>query len=592
MFGEFSVNNVVLNDMHFVAGNYSETVLESDDVMLCDEPTVILTRSSPTPNLLVVTPVARVAQVKKEYLPHGGNSLDVEYIKTVQTADVPTAMTDDTSRGFSSISDRFPLSKVGKVRCSMPKRVFGTSLKIKTQHVAAPFSISRLLSATTPELTQVDQMTVLEDGTVDDDTIVAEEEKAVTTTFVAGSNYMQKMSDVYRHQATDMEEIEMEQLRWKIQEQVFQRYFQQEQKYEEWGKLDEQDTRVCFVPGERRANILAEKKFHDNAVRDAMGKGNATWVKERRARFEDEIRQFYREETRHKQELMLTRLEKVSPFSKFPILGNRFLLLRLRGKGGNGEVWDVVDYANNKLMCALKLSTSIRHAQREHNTHSKLNHPNIVQVGEVPFLIRYEQQQYTAFTVASVQSDLQQLIEMYEYLDDDSAYKVLSQLLSSLKYLHEEMGVAHYDLKPSNILIDRDGCVKLTDFDLTRLAKAATSSSRVGTLRYLPPECFRPTRVDCEATAEKADMWMVGIVYCMMVTGKHPICPNKSTQAEVESVMRKYTGEVRYARPVCDLTRWILQGCLHPDPRCRPTAAQLLVALQDVVPRHLRLIMR
>lgn len=67
---------------------------------------------------------------------------------------------------------------------------------------------------------------------------------------------------------------------------------------------------------------------------------------------------------------MLTRLEKVSPFSKFPILGNRFLLLRLRGKGGNGEVWDVVDYANNKQLCALKLSTSIRHAQREHHTHS------------------------------------------------------------------------------------------------------------------------------------------------------------------------------------------------------------------------------
>ena len=38
---------------------------------------------------------------------------------------------------------------------------------------------------------------------------------------------------------------------------------------------------------------MAEKKFHDNAVRDAMGKGNATWVKERRTRFEEEIRQFY-----------------------------------------------------------------------------------------------------------------------------------------------------------------------------------------------------------------------------------------------------------------------------------------------------------
>ncbi|KAE8876579.1 hypothetical protein PF005_g11367 [Phytophthora fragariae] len=582
MFGGFSANSGANDSVQFVAGNYSGAAQDSDDDMFCDEPCVVLTRSSPTPNLLAVVPVARV---KQEAAPYDGAMVDVEYSATVKTVAVPAAAAaDNAAGGFSSISDRFPLSKVGKVSCGMTKQVFCTP-----QEPKQPMPMSRLLNAT-PEMTQADQMTVLVgDGTVDDNTIKAEPEGGATT-FVAGNNHVQQqmplMSDVYRYQATDVEENEMEQLRWNIQEQVFQRYFQQGQKYEEWGKLEEQDTRVFFIPGGRRENILAEKRFHDNAVRDAMGKGNATWVKERRARFEEEIRQFYREETRHKQELMLTRLEKVSPFSKFPILGNRFLLLRLRGKGGNGEVWDVVDYANNKQLCALKLSTSIRHAQREHHTHSKLYHPNIVQVGEVPFLIRYQQQQYTAFTVASVQSDLQQLIEMYEYLDDDSAYKVLSQLLSSLKYLHEDVGVAHYDLKPSNILIDHDGCVKLTDFDLTRNAKSATSNSTVGTLRYLPPECFRPNRGDCEATAEKADMWMVGIVYCMMVTGKHPICPDKSTPADVKSTMAQYTGELRYARPISDLSRWILQGCLHPDPRCRPTAAQLLVAMQNVVPQQ------
>jgi hypothetical protein len=52
------------------------------------------------------------------------------------------------------------------------------------------------------------------------------------------------------------------------------------------------------------------------------------------------------------------------------VLGNRFLLVRLRGKGGNGEVWDVIDYVDNKKYCALKLSTSVKHAQKEHYTHS------------------------------------------------------------------------------------------------------------------------------------------------------------------------------------------------------------------------------
>ncbi|ETL25100.1 serine/threonine protein kinase [Phytophthora nicotianae CJ01A1] len=584
MFGGFSANSGANDKVQFVAGNYSGAQ-DSDDDMFCDEPNVVLTRSSPTPHLLAVAPVARVAEIKEEAMPYDGAMVNVEYSTTVKTVIVPAVKPNDATGGFSSISDRFPLSRVGKVSCGMTRQVLCTPQVPKVQ-ITAPIPMSRLLNAT-PELTQEDQMTVLvEDGTVDENTIKAEPEGATTTTFVAGANHMQQMpvSDVYKYQATDVEENEMEQLRWNIQEQVFQRYFEQGQKFEEWGHLEEKDSRVFFVAGERRENIMAEKRFHDNAVRDAMGKGNATWVKERRDRFEAEIRRFYHDETRHKQELMLTRLEKVSPFSKFPILGNRFLLLRLRGKGGNGEVWDVVDYANSKQLCALKLSTSIRHAQREHHTHSKLNHPNIVQVGEAPFLIRYQQQQYTAFTVASVESDLQQLIEMYEHFDDDSAYKVLSQLLNALKYLHEDMGVAHYDLKPSNILIAQGGCVQLTDFDLTRDAKAATSNSTVGTLRYLPPECFRPNRSDCEATAEKADMWMVGIVYCMMVTGKHPICPDKSMHAEVKAMMAQYTGELRYARPISDLSRWILQGCLHPDPRCRPTAAQLLVALQNVVP--------
>ncbi|CEG46584.1 serine threonine protein kinase [Plasmopara halstedii] len=571
MFGGSNTYSDPNGTIQFVAGNYCGTTHDFEDDMFCDEPNVVLTRSSPTPNLLVV-PVARVAEVKEETVSFDGTMVDVEFSATVETVMVPTTTPNSVANGFLSISDRFPLSKVGKVCIGTSKQVFCTSHESK-QQFTAPIPISRLLNDT-PEMTQVEQITVLvEDGTIDDNTIKAEPEGA--TTFLASSATQHPvMSDVYHYQATDVQENEMEQLRWNIQEQVFQRYFHQAQKYEEWGKLEEKDARVFFIPGGRRENIKAEKRFHDNAVRDATGKGNATWVKERRDRFEEEIRLFFRDETRHKQELMLTRLEKVSPFSKFPILGNRFLLLRLRGKGGNGEVWDVVDYANNKQLCALKLSTSIQHAQREHLTHSKLCHPNIVQVGDTPFLIRYQQQQYTAFTVASVQSDLQQLIEVYEHLDDDSAYKVLFQLLNALKYLHEDIGVAHYDLKPSNILIDHDG------------AKAPTHNSTVGTLRYLPPECFRSNRSDCEATAEKADVWMVGVVYCMMVTGKHPICPEKSTQDEVKTLMSQYTGDFRYARPISDLSRWIMQGCLHPDPRCRPTATQLLVALQDVVPRQ------
>ncbi|GAB9470784.1 hypothetical protein Gpo141_00008019 [Globisporangium polare] len=391
-----------------------------------------------------------------------------------------------------------------------------------------------------------------------------------------------QLPKLYQYVATKTEEDDMEQLRWEIQESVFHRYFALQQREPQWGAVEERDARIFFHPGKRRAAIMIEKKFHDSTYQEGIADGDASWYKARRAQFAEVYREFCRDETKHKQEIMLTRLEKNSTFSKFPILGNRFLLVRLLGKGGNGEVWNVIDYADNKRSCALKLSTSVKHAQQEHLTHSKLNHPKIVDVGDTAYLIEYRQQCYTAFTVDSVETDLQQLIEMHGHFDEESALNILFQLLTSLSYLHNERKIAHYDLKPSNILVTKDVCVKLTDFDLARDVHEPISSSSVGTLRYLPPECYRPNFGDCQGTAEKADIWMVGIVFCLMLWGKHPICGEKSTIDEAKASIARYNGQLTYSQPVPDRSRWIIQGCLHPDPRCRPSASQLLQALQTI----------
>ncbi|TMW67759.1 hypothetical protein Poli38472_007431 [Pythium oligandrum] len=390
----------------------------------------------------------------------------------------------------------------------------------------------------------------------------------------------------YQYKATKSELDEMEQLKWNIQQQVFQRYHDLKAKEVQWGSLEIRDSRVFFHPGKRREAIMREKKFHDATYKDGLADGDPSWYKTRQAQFAELMREFVRDETKHKQELMLAHLEKSSPFCKFPILGNRFILMRLLGKGGNGEVWEVIDYANKKQRCALKLSVSHRHAWREHYTHSRLCHQHIVGVGDSAYTIEYRQQLYTAFTVECVDSDLQQLIEMFEHFDETSALKVLYQLLTALTYLHDEMKIAHYDLKPTNILVGRDECVKLTDFDLARNVNEPIVSSVVGTLRYLPPECFRPNFGDCQGTAEKADIWMVGVVYCVMLWGKHPIVADKASHDEARAMLGRYNGTLHYPREVSDLSRWIIQGCLHPDPRCRPSAFQLLQALQNAAARQ------
>lgn len=144
------------------------------------------------------------------------------------------------------------------------------------------------------------------------------------------------------------------------------------------------------------------------------------------------------------------------------------------------------------------------------------------------------------------------------------------------------MYIAHYDIKPSNILVGWNECIKLTDFDLARRIHEPIKSSVVGTLRYLPPECFRPNFGACQATAEKADIWMIGIVYCVLLCGQHPIVAEKASSDAVRATLKEYTGRLEYFNgvEVSELSRWIIQGCLDPDPRRRPTASELVQTLE------------
>ncbi|GLE00191.1 hypothetical protein PINS_up008918 [Pythium insidiosum] len=490
---------------------------------------------------------------------------------------------------FSSIAEDYPLSRTGTSNLLQLQSSSNMSLAPIDQHSTAATSagsigfvpfVSTAERATPPlgtilEVTQPDEQTILNRSAT-----IRKESGDENRHSPFGPIVMQE-TQPYQYNATKSEVDEMEQMKWNLQEQVFQRYFDLKQKEPQWGSLEVRESRIFFHPGKRREAIMTEKKFHDQTYREGITGGDAAWYRNRRAQFDELLRDFTRDETKHKQELMLAHLEKNSPFSKFPILANRFLMMRLLGKGGNGEVWDIIDFADQKRRWALKLSVSHKHARREHYTHSRLRHPNIVGVGDAAYTIEYRQQLYTGFTVESVDTDLQQLIEMFEYFDEGSALKVLYQLLNALTYLHDEMKIAHYDIKPTNILIGRDESVKLTDFDLARNVHEPITSSVVGTLRYLPPECFRPNFGDCQGTAEKADIWMVGVVFCVMLWGKHPIVADKATHDQARAMIGRFTGAIHYPHPISELSRWIIQGCLHQDPRCRPSAFQLLQALQS-----------
>ncbi|TYZ58438.1 hypothetical protein PybrP1_000249 [[Pythium] brassicae (nom. inval.)] len=535
----------------------SSPMLDGDDELLDDAESDVF-RSTP-----LLQPYAAFAPLRERDFYAGGGQRDSalapEFVANPVTAS--TFQRDPATQigrkiEFSSIAEDFPLAATSKA-CIVPIRptsyrpcgveaAAATTVTSTQLSRAGDYSVS---GRVTPVMNPVADASQPEEMALAYRTNSLERDSDDDRKSPFGDSVLQPPK-LYQYRATKTEIDDMEILRWGIQEKVFHRYFAFQQREPQWGSLEMRDNRLMFHPGKRREAIVHEKKFHEATYREGIADGDAAWYMARRAHFGEVYREFCREEMKHKQEAMLTRLEKNSMFSKFPILGNRFLLVRLLGKGGNGEVWTVVDYADNKRSCALKLSTSIKHAQHEHLTHSRLKHPNIVNVGSTAYLIEYRQQYYTAFTVDSVETDLQQLIEIYEHFDETSALKVLLQLLKALEYLHNE----------------------------------PISSSSVGTLRYLPPECFRPGFGDCGGTAEKADMWMVGIVFCLMLWGKHPICSDKSSHDAAKASLARYSGELTHTRPVSSLSQWIVHGCLHPDPRCRPTARQLLQVLDASSP--------
>lgn len=388
----------------------------------------------------------------------------------------------------------------------------------------------------------------------------------------------------YRCQITAKQEKELEDLRWAIQKENVKRYFTLEEQFSEWGSIEVRDGDAFFMPGSRKKYIHDEKKFLKAMYEKAVREGIANYATDRMKEFEYNEKLFMQEERKHRLLCSNQYHEKNSVFSSFPLLGNRFLFIKLLGKGGNGEVWEVIDYLNNKEHLALKICSSFSQAKREFAAHSAITHKNVVKVGDRIYNMVYCQNSYSTFTMEIADNDLQQIIDIYGCLDEESAVMVVEQLLEALCYLHDELKKAHYDLKPSNILVCENNTIKLTDFHLTRDADSICSSCDEGTMKYLPPECFNGAKDVSNNTAEKADMWMLGIIYYSLLFGKHPILGSKSTGDMIKLSYMKYTGTIHFPTTpsISSFSKNLISTCLNVNPECRLPASELYKALQDI----------
>ena len=234
---------------------------------------------------------------------------------------------------------------------------------------------------------------------------------------------------------------------------------------------------------------------------------------------------------------------------------SHYKILEKVGEGGMGEVYLAED-TKLKRQVALKFLPRQMTAdpearerfEREAQAAAALNHPNIVTVHEIG---EHEGQVFIAMEYVEGQT-LKDLISVGAIRESPSSgdlplpitprplpitqvLDIASQIASGLAAAHAK-GIVHRDIKPQNILVDKDGRVKILDFGLAKLKGVSSltkESSTLGTIHYMSPEQTMGKDVD-----QRTDIWSLGVVLYEMLTGKLPF-KGDYDQAVIYSILNE-----------------------------------------------------
>jgi len=251
------------------------------------------------------------------------------------------------------------------------------------------------------------------------------------------------------------------------------------------------------------------------------------------------------------------------------LFGDRYRVVSRVGRGGMGEVYRAYDEVLG-VQVALKLLTGasgerVELLLNEVRLAREVTHPTVCRVFDVG-----QAGDEHFFTMELIEGeDLSSLQRRIGRLPPDKLLDVARQLAAGLAAAHAR-GVLHRDLKPTNVMIDADGQVKITDFGIATAALGEDRSG-AGTPAYMAPE-----RLAGEPASVKSDLYALGLVLHEMATGK-PVFA--ATTPEEYAALHRSTPPPACRIPDLDpqLEAVILQ-CLEKVPEDRPTSALAMAA--------------
>ncbi|NWU60786.1 STK36 kinase, partial [Pterocles burchelli] len=247
----------------------------------------------------------------------------------------------------------------------------------------------------------------------------------------------------------------------------------------------------------------------------------------------------------------------------------RYHVLEVIGEGSFGRVYKG-RRKHSAQVVALKFipkvgrsEKELKNLQREIEIMRGLHHPNIIQM-----LDSFETDKEVVVVTDYAEGELFQILEDDGSLPEDQVQIIAAQLVSALYYLHSHR-ILHRDMKPQNILLGKDGVVKLCDFGFARAMSIHTMvlTSIKGTPLYMSPELVEERPYD-----HTADLWSVGCILYELFVGTPPFY--SSSIFQLVSLIVK--DPVKWPEAISPVFKSFLQGLLMKDPHQRLSWPELL----------------
>lgn len=246
------------------------------------------------------------------------------------------------------------------------------------------------------------------------------------------------------------------------------------------------------------------------------------------------------------------------------IVGDRYEILERVGFGGMAEVFKGKDHKLNRFVAVKVLKDEFRENggfikkfKEEAQAAAGLAHPNIVNVYDVG-----DERGIYYIVMELVEGiTLKKYIERKGRLTVKEATSIAIQMSAGLEVAHNNQ-IVHRDIKPQNIIISREGKVKVTDFGIAKATTSqTTTSAAMGSVHYASPEQARGGYVD-----HRSDIYSLGVVLYEMVTGRVPFDGDTAVTVAVKHLQEEMVAPTTYNSEIPFSLEQIIRKCMEKSP--------------------------